>query len=220
MYQKTVYGRGQRETKMATADAPEWAKEISQDLEALNGKVEGLAADVGDVSQNLRALNGKVEGLAADVGDIKIQVGHLVGSDTERRTHSNIVNLASEHFSLNDVQVCRSQIVPMNRNLQGAINKAALDEKITEEEANHLRRTDIIIHGFDKTKRQRVYYAVEVSNTINNGDIERAKNRAATLEAISGTPCYPAVVGSVIDSRQERFAEENLVRILHIADVK
>ena len=183
-------------------DAPEWAKAMAQDIRELNEKVDGLVDTV--------------SGLTDTVSGLVMQVGHLVGSDTERRAHGNIVNLASEHLSLRRVSVLQSQIIPMSEEMQGYINHAELKGSITEIQANDLRKSDIIIRAFDRANRQEVYYAFEVSNTIGNADITRAVDRAATLGAVTGAPSYPAVIGSVIDGRQAGFAADRSVKVLPI----
>ena len=115
---------------------------------------------------------------------------------------------------------CRVKSFPCLKRLQGYINQAALKGEITEIQANDLRKSDIIIRAFDRTNRQEVYYTFEVSNTIGNADITRAVDRAATLGTVTGTPSYPAVIGSIIDGRQMDFAADRSVKVLPIPGAK
>ena len=227
-------------------DAPEWAKEMARDLSKLSEKVNALSdlpekvdalsdlpekvdalSDLpekvnalSDLPEKVNGLSDKFDGLDQKVDLLVTQVGHLVGSDTERRAHGNIVNLASEHLSLRSVRVLHSQIIPMHEELQGNINRSTLDEEVTERQANDLRRSDIIINAFSRTDRRRVHYAIEVSNTIGAEDITRAMDRAETLAIVTGTASYPAVIGAITDDRVKDLARDNNVPINAHASVQ
>ena len=187
----------------ALSDLPERVDGLDKKIDALSD----LPEQVGGLAQKVNGLDDKVDGLVT-------QVGHLVGSDMERRAHGNIVNLASEHLSLRAVRVLHSQIIPMHEDLQGSISQSTLNEEVTERQADDLRRSDIIINAFSRTDRRRVHYAIEVSNTIGAEDVTRAVDRAETLGMVTGATSYPAVMGSIVDDSVKDLARDHNVAVL------
>ena len=139
---------------------------------------------------------------------------NLVGSDAERKVHSNIINIASDKLSMSGVTVMRSQITPMSRDLQTKIDSAMENDRITAEQASDLRRADIIISGIQKNDNTKPVYAVtEVSVTIGDSDIRRARDRAGILGSVMDGQAVGFVVGGAVAKAQSDLAEENGVSI-------
>lgn len=85
-------------------------------------------------------------------------------------------------------------------------------------EARQLRALDVIIQGFDKREAgyPETIFAVEVSRTLDETDLDRAENRAALL-ARAGYRAFPAVGGKFAPPRVMDLARERgiLLRLIN-----
>ena len=64
----------------------------------------------------------------------------------------------------------------------------------TLDELNSFRECDIVIAARNADGDER-YIAVQVSSTVDHGDIDRAIGHAKMIERFTGVPAYPAVAG-------------------------
>jgi hypothetical protein len=75
--------------------------------------------------------------------------------------------------------------------------------RLTADEAVEVRRTDVLAAG--RREGADVYLVVEVSWAIGQGDVERARDRAALLER-AGVRALPVVAGEVIHPAVDEVA--------------
>ncbi|OAI39956.1 hypothetical protein AYO38_01285 [bacterium SCGC AG-212-C10] len=87
-------------------------------------------------------------------------------------------------------------------------------ERITEAEADAVRRLDILIEGTRKRgTREEVLLAVEVSNTIDRKDMSRVSARAATLRKV-GYNAIPVLAGARMDASLKAEAERAGIEVV------
>ena len=81
--------------------------------------------------------------------------------------------------------------------------------EFTDAELIQLRALDLLVRGGDKSAApaREVFLAVEISITIDNHDVERARDRAALLTRL-GVESRPAVAGTTITERAQVLAGE------------
>ena len=202
---------------------------LKTDVAELKTDVAEIKTDVAELKTDVAELKTDVAELKTDVAELKIDVAELktdgkqanskldkiVGSEIERQVHGNIINIASRPLGLTGVRVRRSNLIPMDVDLQNAIQRTEDEGTITAQQADHITETDIILTGFSRTQQSDVHAAVEVSRTIRNGDITRARDRANHLGMVMNVAAVAAVVGGIIEPPQKQLADEmNVATIL------
>ena len=98
--------------------------------------------------------------------------------------------------------------------LQAALDQSESQGLVTEDEVNNLLTSDFIVRAQKARDRQYVYAVIEISHTINNRDINRARDRATSVAAITGDEAMAVVIGGVIQPPQRQLAAESDVRVV------
>ena len=101
--------------------------------------------------------------------------------------------------------------------LSDALYAAAAEGKISEEDATAVLWTDFIMQAASRDPetgdQTTTYVLAEVSGTLNNNDIQRAQERAATLESATGTRTIPATAATIIPAVQRARASADNVQV-------
>lgn len=185
---------------------------LSAELLSLPEKLAELAAQVAALTETVNefvaATNRRLDTLEADVKTIKDDVASLRGRDTERQVIGSILNIARDELGLTRGRVLLRNSGDMDEQLRAAIDQAEEQGTITENDVENLLVADIIIRARRSVDRRYVYAVVEVSRTINNRDIDRARDRAATVAAATGDEALAVVVGGFIPPQQYQHAAE------------
>lgn len=183
--------------------------------EETNRRLAVLEEHAIQTNHRLAVLESDVATLKTDVGTLKTDVGALQGNDLERRARRNILNIASAHLGLVRGRILLAQGRDPNRGFEDAITSAEEQGLITAEQADHVMLSDIIIRARRANdRRQYVHAVLEVSRSIRQHDLERARDRAATVTAATGKPAIAAVVGQIIQSPQESQARTMDVQVI------
>lgn len=94
-----------------------------------------------------------------------------------------------------------------------------LEGKLTPDEIDEVLWIDIVLHGTPQTLEiPEVWLAVEVSNVLDESDIERAEARAALLRK-AGYPTIAVGAGDQITEAAKKTAEERKVVVLQDGSV-
>ena len=152
--------------------------------------------------------------LRIQVGNLENQVGHLRGDALENRLSGNIRPLVCQRFGLRWPAILKSRFISLDPALYEQLYAAESGGVITEDQILQLEQADFILSAQRKETRAALYLVVEVSRTVNDGDITRASSRAATLAAATGTETLALVVGNFIPAPQERRARELQVAVI------
>lgn len=162
--------------------------------------------------QTNAAIFTRLDRVEADIKDIKGDLSQLKGRQAERDTHRNIVNLLQgNHPRLRRIVILKSDLIPFATELNDRIDDAEDEGLITVEERKALRAVDLVVRAIDRDTRETIYFAVEVSRTVNNHDVTRAADRAEILGRIVQEQGIGAVVGgAVIPQAVHRAAERGV----------
>ena len=152
--------------------------------------------------------------LQTNVASLQTNVASLNGSDLENRARLNILNIAMNELGLTRSRILLATGRDTEPGLLATINAAEEAGLITEQQADHVLVTDIIIRARRVDDKQYVHAVFEVSRTIRLDDITRAHGRAATVASATGEPTIAAVVGEVIQPPQQQQADEMGVKVL------
>ena len=186
----------------------------------LTTQVSGLAEQVGDLTTQMGSLTNRVDGLTEQVGGLTTQmgsltnrvdgltnrVGELQGPALEFRVQNIIQSLIFRRLKFSHAQVIKSLSVPATQVFYDFLWDAVDRDRITEEAIGQLLAADLLLRARLPDSTEQVHIAVEVSRTIADDDIVRARERADLLAAAAGTAGQAAVIGVIIPEPQRRLA--------------
>ena len=182
--------------------------------ELVNRRLERLEEGQQRLEEGQLRLEGRQQRLERDVETLKTDVGTLKGSDTERRARENILNIAKDELGLSRGSILLARGRNTDPEFLGSINNAEVLSLITEEQADHVLLADIIIRARRVEDKRYVHGVFEVSRTIRQNDIRRARERADAVAAATGEEAIAVVIGGTIQPLQRAQAEELDVRVL------
>ena len=165
--------------------------------------------------QTNAAIFARFDGVEADIKQMKGDLSQLKGRQAERDTHRNIVNLLQgNHPGLRRIVILKSDLIPFATELNDSIDDAEDDGLITADERKALRAVDLVVRAIDRDTRKTIYFAVEVSRTVNNHDVTRAADRAEILGRIVQEHGIGAVVGGAVIPQAVQRAQERGVSVI------
>ena len=168
-----------------------------QQLDVLTQRVVALTQRVDALAEAQTRTEIAVQTLADRFAKHLHRIDMAVGYVVERRYDER----ASAYFA----PIAR-RIRVVGREARDDLVEQALDDAtLTRGEATALRLTDTIARG--RRDGEPVYLVVEASYTVDEGDVDRAADRADLLGRLVGTT-IPIVAGEYIDEDARRKAEE------------
>ena len=169
-------------------------------VDDLTTQVSGLAEQVGGLTTQMGSLTTRVDGLTN-------RVGELQGPALEFRVQNIIQSLIFRRLKFSHAQVIKSQSVPATPAFYDFLWDAVARDRITEEAIGQLLAADLLLRARLPDSTEQVHVAVEVSRTIADDDIVRARERADLLAAAAGTAGQAVVIGVIIPEPQRRLGE-------------
>lgn len=203
-------------------------KEGQARLEAsVTGLEEGqarLEASVIELEKGQARLEASFTGLEASVtgleeGQARLEgrLGDVSGTAYERRIVKHSRNIAARHLGIKRAKILRSINVTEHEALDGLIFTASEAGSISDEQAYDLDLADIIIVG-SGAPGQADYAVIEVSETIDDSDVDRAHGRAAILTRAIGEPVAAAVIGKAVSDANRQRANQSNVAVIIMAE--
>ena len=179
---------------------------IERDVAEIKSRVTTLEHDVAEIKSRLDTVE-------HDVGEIKIDVAALKGDSLEVRMHKWIRPFLSQKLGLRRPDIVQGAATDTDRGLQEAIYKAVDTNRITPRQEARIFATDLILRAQRGSDRTIVWVAVEASNTLDERDVERARESAEALQAIFGDQSTAAVMGHAIPTEPRRLADASGVEV-------
>ncbi|MFN8618853.1 MAG: hypothetical protein U0837_17355 [Dehalococcoidia bacterium] len=183
-------------------------EELAEAQRRTEARVEELTGRFDELVLRLDALTVKVDKLATAVEMLSTQWAEDTGALYELRFERKAPSLFGEWLrkpraiSLNDLD---------------RVDEAEDAGTLSAFDARQLRALDVIIQGFDKREAgyPETLFAVEVSRTLDETDLDRAENRAALLTR-AGYRAFPAVGGKFAPPRVVDLARQRgiLLRLI------
>lgn len=185
------------ELKAAQVRLEASVQEIREVQARMEKDVAELKADMSEVKNDVAELKGAQERMQG-------QLNNLTGTDYERKVVKRAPRAARRYLGLHNIGVVYGIDVAGNIDIQALLEKATESRAITDEQADEVERADLILKG-ERTSNEEVFAIVEVSITIDDSDIDRARNRANILTDASGLSALAVVIGTAIsDANRER----------------
>ena len=157
----------------------------------LTNEFLGMPARLDAIERDVADLTRRVTTLERDVASLK-------GDSLEVRIHQRIRPYLSQKLRLRRPHTVHSVVVDTDRDLQKAVYDAVDADRITANQEARVFATDLILRAQRAKDRATVWVAVEASNTLDERDVERARQSADALQAIFGEQSMAAVMGHSI----------------------
>ena len=164
-------------------------------------------------------MEATIASLDKRVGDID---GRLRGWELERESMAKLLPRLAREYGVVRIKAVsadsRRSAVRVNYVWEARFDEAvgaALDERrITAEEEGVISRTDIVARGRRGVDGPELWFAVQASVTIDDGDIDRAAAGAVALRKVSGDDAAAVVYGRRIAAQQRVRADELGVAVM------
>ena len=192
--------------------------EVKATTARLETDVAELKTDTAELKVGLRRLEGTVGSLQGTVGSLAGTVGRLQGAELERKIHANIAGMVCTPLGIRRPRVLKSILAATVPELFDLLDPALDDGRINRTQFDSLMQTDIILAAREGNA-QPVYVAIEISRTVHDEDLDRARERADILAAASGVPALALVIGYIIPPPQRRKAAELSVHLMETASL-
>ena len=192
--------------------------EVKATTARLETDVAELKTDTAELKVGLRRLEGTVGSLQGTVGSLAGTVGRLQGAELERKIHANIAGMVCTPLGIRRPRVLKSILAATVPELFDLLDPALDDGRISRAQFDRLMQTDIILAAREGNA-QPVYVAIEISRTVHDEDLDRARERADILAAASGVSALALVIGYIIPPPQRRKAAELAVHLMETASL-
>ncbi|MDR7556649.1 MAG: hypothetical protein QN157_13725 [Armatimonadota bacterium] len=128
------------------------------------------------------------------------QVAALRGADLERRYR--------EHAAAYFQRLVREPRLVSNEELARLVDAAERRGAVSAAEREQVLWADVVVTGRLRERETETYLLVEVSTTIDVGDVQRAAERAQVLHRATGLPAIAVVAGERITAEADRRATD------------
>ena len=200
---------------------------VREYIETTNERLSRVESDVAELKEGQARLESGLARLEGDVTELKEgqanleagyvrlegRIGDVAGTVYERRIAKHCRSIANRHLGIKRPKILHSINIPENEVLDDLVYTAIEAGSITDEQAYDLDLADIIIAA--GAPGQADYAVIEVSETIGDSDVDRARERAAVLAKAVSEPVAAAVIGkSVSDANRDRAARSAVTVVI------
>ena len=222
---------------------PEWAKELrailltdelldlpsivavmAQTMNDMNRRLGHLEEDVSTLKGDVNTLKGNADDLKTRVTSIEGKVGRTSGREYERAAEPKAVSRTHQLLGFADPRVALGPVSGISPQLSSAISRArtnaARDGKPLPDinDSNDFHNADIIIADGAGRGNATRYALFEVALTLDDTDISRARDRAATLATLLTASVTPVVITDTASEEQHQRARDSQVTVITIPD--
>ena len=145
---------------------------------------------------------------------VEARLGRALGGLLEASLERSIGPILARTFGLHDVRTLQSRFTMPNQEFNRRLAQAQVEGKITPDQAFQLDRADYIVYGRQNADAAGVYFVAEVSWTLGQNDIDRARERADIMAAASGVNAIAVAIAQEIPPPQvEQAAAAQVILI-------
>ena len=188
----------------------EFNDRVLSDLSELKTDVAELKTDVSDLKAGqarMEARQDRMEG----------QISNLTGRSYERKIAKRAARIVRRYLDIRNAELVYSLANPENPHLSDMLYQATEDRLISDEQANDLEDTDIILLGRNPDG-EPIYVVAEVSITIDDSDVDRAARRGSALQTASNVTTQAVVIGTTISDANQQRANGDGVTYIPVAE--
>ena len=191
---------------------------LDEEFRRVPADVRELRESIASLAQTVReyvaATDARLGRLEEGQARLEGRIGDVAGTAYERRIVRHSRGFAGRYLGIKRAKILRSINVTEHETLDGLMETATEAGSVTDEQGYELDLADIIIAG-SGAPGGADYAVIEVSETIDDHDVDRAHERAAILARAVSEPVTAAVIGkSVSDANRQRAARSNVTVII------
>ena len=165
----------------------------------------------------LTHLQESVANLRKSIQDSAADTASLMRMDVEARLHRSVRSRVSQALGLRRARIMQSQLLEPLPQLVERMDSALADGLITDGQDSRVEATDVILQAERKNDGAAIWVAIEASSSINESDVQRARESADILAVIFEQPAEAAVVGHRIGVLDEERADAARVHVVIVA---
>jgi DNA-binding transcriptional MerR regulator len=188
----------QRRTEASLSQLTERMGQLAERMDQLTERMDQLAERMDQLAEHMDQLTRRMDQVIDGQRQMETDLGRLKGSDLERRYRER----APAYFS----RLIRRSHTLSSDELVVLIEEALAQGQLSEDEADDLYQTDVIVRGQHRDEGTALYLVVEVSWGVGISDVQRASERAR-LFAKLGTPTLPVVAGTWVTHEAQQAAQ-------------
>ena len=168
---------------------------------------------------SLTHLEEAVADLVKSIQDSAADTACLVSMDVEDKLLRRVRSRVSRALGLRRARIMQSQLLEPLPELLERMDTALADGLITDDQDSRVEATDVILQAERKNDGSAIWVAIEASSSINERDIQRARESADILSILFQQPTEAAVVGHRIGVLDEKRADTARVHVLLVDPV-
>ena len=192
----------------AHEDTRERFERFVQSQEETNRRLSETVAELKEISEDTRQ---RLTTLEARFDRMEGRFSNYEGEQYERMVRAKALARSQFTLGLDSVYYALTQDGIADPRFIRAVNYALREGRVTTTDSGDLFETDLIISGGDN------HHAVfEISLTVDDHDIRRARERADILQTITGGAVSPAVITARIDDTRYDQADAQGVTVFVI----
>ena len=203
----------QAETQADVAELKSGQAELRANVADLQAGQAEIIANQKSMQANINRLDNTVNRLDGTVNRLDGTVNRLDGKSYEHHAAHRAPRLVMRYLRVPDPQVVHTAAMPHNNRLYGPLTDAAEAGRITQDDAYDIENADIVLRDGNGG-----YCLAEVSKTLDDSDIIRARRRADLLAQAMDAPALPFVIGAQILDTSRATAAAHNVTVCIMAD--
>ena len=181
---------------------------VEESISSLTVEVRALGEQVSSLANTVMFLSQRVDSLA-------VYVNALRGEAEERKVAFKVNSVISQPLGLTRTRVVLSIGEVPPRELLDPIEDAREEDRITDEQIRGILDTDLVFFArrrrIGSAEREPVWCAVEISTTVREDDVVRARQGAEALQKAVGIDTLAIVAGPSINDRAQYLIEREHV---------
>lgn len=164
----------QAKTAEKVATLAEKVAVLTEEVAVLTEKVAVLAEQVAVLTSDVAVLKDDGAVLKGDVATLKDDVASLKGDHLEMRLQGKVHAMLGQRKRLRGIRVvCAAFPAGMNPEFADAIDEAADDGRITEDQRGRILSTDLIATARRQRSPGTIYVSFEVAHALDEDDARR-----------------------------------------------
>ncbi len=184
---------------------------IESKVERIDSRVERIDSRVERIESRVEHTDSRVDGLDSRLGRVESLVGHLVGSELERKLETIIPNRLEAVYELDDIHILvyQDRHPAVDRDFLQVMDHARGIAVIDDAQHRRLRSADMIVRA--TRDGDAIFFTVEASSTVAEDDIDRTIQSAQALEKVVEAEVIPVAIGYAIlnDAREYNAREKS-----------
>ena len=198
---------------------------LTEEFLLLPSRMDRVEESISSLTVEVRALGEQVNSLANTVmfqshrmDTMSGHLGALRGEAQERKVAFKVNSVISQPLGLTRTRVVLSIGEVPPRDLLDPIEDAREEDRITDEQFRRILDTDLVFFARRRkngsVEREPVWCAVEISTTIREDDVDRARKSAEALQTAVGIDTLAIVAGPSINDRAQYLIESEDVHYM------